>query len=196
MAPATLALVFELSRKWFWPFFGKMHSLHNTVLMNAAEVLEQRKPILNLLHSILKTVGNCLHFATIRNNGDSPCCLLWDRSFHSLMLPYTLEEIPITMPGAVSLIAVIERNAKNSSLQSSIDTPWMWSTDKEKLVYWYLLLNGQEAWDFYRVFIEATCLISWQSDTGPSVYDYGLDAVIIRITTWKEGAELSSVFKE
>ena len=45
MAPATLALVFELSRKWFWPFFGKMHSLHNTVLMNASEVLEQRKPI-------------------------------------------------------------------------------------------------------------------------------------------------------
>ena len=35
----------------------------------------------------------------------------------------------------------------------------------------------------YRVFIEATYRISRQSDTGPSVYNYGLDAVIVRITT-------------
>ena len=35
-----------------------------------------------------------------------------------LMLSYTLEEIPIAMSMAVSLIAVIERDAKSSSLQS------------------------------------------------------------------------------
>ena len=34
------------------------------------------------------------------------------------MLSYTLEEIPIAMSMAVSLIAVIERDAKSSSLQS------------------------------------------------------------------------------
>ena len=62
----------------------------------------------------------------------------------------------------------------------------MWSADKKKLVYWYLLLNGQEAWDFYRFLLKppASC-ISWQSDTGHSVDDYGVDAVIVRITTWK-----------
>ena len=40
------------------------------------------------------------------------------------------------------------------------------------------------------VFIEATSLISWQSDTGPSVYDCGLDAVIVR-TTIRKGALFS-----
>ena len=42
------------------------------------------------------------------------------------MLSYTLEKIPIAMSMAVSLIAVMERNAKkSSSLQSSSDTPYM-----------------------------------------------------------------------
>ena len=42
MAPAALALVRELSRKGFWPFSGKLHSLQ---IQHATQMLKQRKPI-------------------------------------------------------------------------------------------------------------------------------------------------------
>ena len=61
------------------------------------------------------------------------------------MLSYTLEKIPIAMSIAVSLIAVIERNAKKVALFNLQATLPRCDQQKEKLVYWYLLLNGQEA---------------------------------------------------
>ena len=56
------------------------------------------------------------------------------------MLSYTLEKIPIAMSMAVSLLAVIERNAKTVALinlQATI--PRCDQQAKKKLVYWYLL---------------------------------------------------------
>ena len=61
------------------------------------------------------------------------------------MLSYTLEKIPIAVSMAVSLIDVMERNAKKVAffnLQATLPTC---DEQKEKLVYWHLVLNGQEA---------------------------------------------------
>ena len=60
------------------------------------------------------------------------------------MLSYTLEKIPIAMSMAVSLIAAMERNAKKVAL-FNLQATLPRSTGKEKLVYWYLVLNGQDA---------------------------------------------------
>ena len=101
------------------------------------------------------------------------------------MLSYTLERIPIAMSMAVSLTAVIERNTKDRQAvfnrQATLPSSDQ-QTESCLLVFFSKRARGQR---LLSIFIEATSLISWQYDTGPSVYGCGLDAVIVRIITWK-----------